>query len=62
MHDPLNVTTSKEYCNPLSTILLRLVHVHLKLHISDILIFRCTVNYYECVENSLIILHILEEG
>lgn len=52
---------SKEYCNPLSTVLLRLVYVQLMLRIADILVIRCTVNYYECVENRLIILHTLEE-
>ena len=29
--------------------------------IADILVIRCTVNYYECVENRLVILHTLEE-
>jgi hypothetical protein len=56
-----DVNKSKEYCNPLSTILLRLVYVQLMLLIADILVIRCTVNYFECVENRLIILPTLEE-
>jgi len=55
-----DVNTSKEYCNTLRTILLRLAYVQLMLLIADILVIPCTVNYYECVENRLIILHTLE--
>ena len=52
---------SSECHHPLSTTLLKLVYVQLMLLITDILVFRCTVNYYECIENHLIILHTLEE-
>ena len=38
-----DVNTSKEYCNTLRTVLLKLVYVQLMLLIADILVIQCTV-------------------